>query len=110
MLLKIKLECVPLRVDADGVARVGATRIPLDSVLASFFEGATPEEIVQQYPSLQLGDVYAVIGFYLRHREEVDAYLVHRHKQAVEIREENQARFPPRSIRDRLLARRSRTS
>ncbi|MEO0869309.1 MAG: DUF433 domain-containing protein, partial [Cyanobacteria bacterium J06642_11] len=38
-------------------------------------EGATAEEIVEQYPSLQLADVYSVISYYLRRKTEVDAYL-----------------------------------
>ncbi len=75
MTLKIKHDSVPLQMDSDGVARVGHTRVPLDTVVAASAEGATPEEIAQQYPSLKLGDVYATISFYLRHRDEVEEYL-----------------------------------
>jgi len=74
--------------------------------VAAFREGATPDEIVQQYPSLRLADVYAVIGYYLRRREEVERYLRRREKQAEKVRKENEARFPPVEIRERLLARR----
>jgi len=49
---------VPLAADAQGVIRVGGTRVTLDTVVSAFYEGATPEEITQQYPSLELGDVY----------------------------------------------------
>jgi uncharacterized protein (DUF433 family) len=55
-------EVMPLEVDQDGTVRVGKTRVTLDTVIAAFTEGATAEEIVQQYPSLQLADVYHVIG------------------------------------------------
>ena len=65
----------PVRVDAHGVARVGNTRVGLDSVLIYFQQGATPEEIVQGFPSLTLEDVYTVIAYYLRNRSVVDAYL-----------------------------------
>ena len=34
----------------------------------------TAEEIVQQYPTLDLADIYTVIAYYLRNREDVDAY------------------------------------
>jgi Protein of unknown function (DUF433) len=44
---------VPLSRDADDVIRIGATRITLDIVVESFIEGATAEEIVQQYPTLR---------------------------------------------------------
>jgi uncharacterized protein (DUF433 family) len=48
---------IPIRVDAEGVLRVGPTRVTLDSVVAAFDEGGTAEEIVQQYPALALPDV-----------------------------------------------------
>jgi uncharacterized protein (DUF433 family) len=65
----------PVRVDAHGVARVGNTRVGLDSVLIYFQQGATPEEIAQDFPVLALEDVYAVIAYYLRNRAVIDAYL-----------------------------------
>jgi len=106
MAYKIPADVLPLQEDTDGVLRVGGTRVTLDTLVAAFEEGATPEEIVQQYPSLQLADVYAVIGYYLRHREEVEQYLQRRHKQAERVRGENEARFPSAGVRERLLARR----
>jgi uncharacterized protein (DUF433 family) len=54
---------IPLKTDVDGVVRVGNTRVTLDTVIIAFKEGATAEEIVSQYPSLLLADVYAVIGY-----------------------------------------------
>ncbi|HWE36611.1 MAG TPA: DUF433 domain-containing protein [Isosphaeraceae bacterium] len=98
---------LPLDVDADGVIRVAGTRVTLDTVVAAFLEGATAEEIAQQYPSLDLGDVYAVIGHYLRRRDQVERYLLGRRQSAEAIRRENEARFDPRGVRDRLLARRA---
>ena len=52
MVLVPTTEVIPLTVDAHGVLRVGNTRVTLDTVLAAFADGATAEEIVQQYPSL----------------------------------------------------------
>lgn len=98
----------PLAADKDGVVRVGGTRVTLDTVVASFREGATAEEIAQQYPTLSLADVYSVIGYYLRHQADVDAYLGGRAQGAVDTRRENEARFDPNGIRERLLARRTR--
>lgn len=96
---------VPLETTSNGVVRVGGTRVTLDTVVATFLDGATAEEIAQQYPSLHLADVYAVISYYLRHIEEVEAYLSERRKQAAEVRRENEARFDPSGVRERLLAR-----
>jgi uncharacterized protein (DUF433 family) len=67
-------ETIPIEADAHGVVRVGGTRITLDTVIAAFSNGATTEEIVQQYPTLQLADVYHVIGYYLRRQSEVEEY------------------------------------
>jgi uncharacterized protein (DUF433 family) len=93
--------------DADGVARIGGTRVTLDTVVYAFHQGATPEEIVQQYPVLTLADVYGAIAYYLHFRAFVDAYLEQRQQQALQIRKENEARFDTAGIRERLLARKT---
>lgn len=105
MTLSIASEPLPLEADTDGVVRVGNTRITLDTVVAAFHDGATAEEITQQYPALFLADVYAVIAYYLRRHVEVDAYLQQRQQQADAIRQQNEAHFDPTGIRARLLAR-----
>jgi uncharacterized protein (DUF433 family) len=106
MELHVPPERIPIQTDAGGVIRVGGTRVTLDTVVAAFDAGATAEEIVQQYPSVTLADVYSVIGYYLRHQPEVRAYLTERQKEAAQVREENERRFDPAGVRDRLLARR----
>jgi uncharacterized protein (DUF433 family) len=108
MSLMVMPEPVPLAADRDGVMRVGGTRVTLDMVVAAFREGATAEEITQQYPSLQLADVYAVIGYYLRHQPEVDDYLRERRARGDEVRRSNEVWFDPAGVRDRLLARHTR--
>jgi len=105
MTLTILAEPVPLKTNPNGVVYVGGTRVTLDTVVAVFKQGATPEEIVHRYPSLMLGDVYASIAFYLNHQREIEEYLEQRQQQAQEIRKINEARFDPQGLRDRLLAR-----
>jgi len=105
--LSIATGLIPLETDADGIIRVGGTRVTLDTVVAAFREGATAEEIVYQYPSLSLADVYLVIGYYLQRRTDVESYLCWRQRQADEVRRQNEARFDSYGIRDRLLARRA---
>jgi uncharacterized protein (DUF433 family) len=105
--LMIAQEPLPLQAMEDGIVRVGGTRVTLDTVVAAFEQGATAEEIVQQYPSLHLADAYAVIGYYLRHRSEVEAYLAKRGEDSRRVHYENEARFDPTGVRARLLARRS---
>lgn len=107
MALIITNEVVPLSEDTDGVIRVGGTRVTLDTLIAAFSGGATAEEIVQQYPSLDLSDVYLVIGYCLRHSGEVEAYLTQRRARADIVRAQNESRFDPVGMRGRLLARRT---
>jgi len=106
MAISMAMERIPLATDADGVVRIAKTRVTLDTVVAAFDDGATAEEIAHQYPVLQLADVYAVITYYLRQRPEVEAYLRQRREQADEVRRQNEARFDPQGVRERLLARR----
>lgn len=98
---------VPLHLDAGDVLRVGGTRVSLDSVIAAFHDGSTPEEIVQQYDALSLADVYAVIGYYLEHESDIDSYLAARRTQRKQLRREIETFHSPRGIRQRLLARRN---
>lgn len=100
-------EVLPFKADVNGVVRVGRTRITLEVLITAFTDGATAEEIAQQYSSLQLADIYSIIGYYLRHRSEVDAYLHQRTEQVAKVRKKNESRSEPSGIRDRLLARRT---
>lgn len=100
-------QTIPVVTDADGVIRVAHTRVPLETLIDAFQNGATAEEIAQQYPSLSLADVYSIIGYYLHHRSEIEAYLARRRQIAERVRLENERRFDPEGIRARLLARRT---
>ncbi len=100
-------ERVPLAPDARGVIRVGGSRVTLDTVASAFERGATPEEIVQQYPTLGLADVYSVLGYLLRHQAEVGAYLCQQAARAAVVRQENEQRSEAQGVRARLLARRA---
>jgi uncharacterized protein (DUF433 family) len=96
---------LPLVFDEVGVARIKGTRVTLDSVITAFRLGATPEEAVLQYPTLDLADVYAVIAFYLRETETVDSYLAEHEARRAEVRRENEQRWSPAGVRERMLAR-----
>lgn len=101
--------CVPrsfLTADAHGVLRVGDTRVTLDILVNAFRSGQSPEEIREQFPTVDLGDIYAVLTYYLRHTGEVDAYLAAQASEGEQLRADMEARFPPEGIRARLLVRR----
>jgi uncharacterized protein (DUF433 family) len=105
MTITIAVEKAPLVTDPHGVVRIAKTRVTLDTLVTAFLEGCTPEEIGEQYPSLQLSDIYLAIGYYIGHRDEVHAYLAKRQQQANLIQQEAEQRFNPIGIRDRLLSR-----
>jgi uncharacterized protein (DUF433 family) len=106
MSLVVVADPLPFAMDPDGVVRVGGTRVTLDTLVAAYREGATPETIADQYPALRLADVYTALGYYIGHQEEVNAYLSSRRQQAAQVRQENETRFSPLGVRERLLARR----
>lgn len=107
MNLAIKNEPLPLEENIDGVILVGKTRVTLDTVISSFKNGATAEEIVYQYPVLILADIYAIISYYLRNQKEIDSYINRRSNISNQVYERNKARFDNIGIRERLLARQS---
>jgi len=107
--LPLQTDPIPLRLDDQGGIRVGDTRILLELVIDAYREGATPETIVRWFDSLQLGDVYAVISYYLKHKDEVEDYLRRREDLAAEVRRTIEAGQPSRpDFRAELLARRAR--
>ncbi|UCH27042.1 MAG: DUF433 domain-containing protein [Trueperaceae bacterium] len=109
MALRVTAERVPLESDTHGVMRVAGTRVPLETVVEAFNAGASPEEIVLSYPSLELADVYAVIGYYLHHKVEVDEYVVDQERRAEEVRAHYGVDEFSRELRERLLARRAKS-
>lgn len=103
--LQIRAVPVPLRIDDDGVVRVGPTRVTLDTVIHAYRQGSIAEEIVEQYPSLDLAEVHGAIAYYLMHRAEVDEYLRTNDAEAGDLRREIESNFDQRGWRERLLAR-----
>lgn len=105
MTMVVAAEIPPLSADASGVFRVGSSRVTLDSIVNAFCDGATAEEIAEQYPAISLGQVYAAIAYYLAHTAEVDGYLSTREQRSAEVRVANERLFDPTGIRARLMAR-----
>jgi uncharacterized protein (DUF433 family) len=107
-ILEIPADTPPLRQEGSGAVRIGNTRVLLELVIRAFEDGATPEAIVQRYPTTTLADIYAVIAYYLRHRAVVERYLAERERQAEELRRNIEAHQGDLSeVRRRLLAQRN---
>jgi len=104
----IESQPVPLRTDETGSLRIGRTRVTLDILIATYRSGYTAEEIVEQLPTLELSEVHCVLGYYLRHRKDLDAYLDERERSAAALRQTIEASGSGRTLRQRVLARRAR--
>ena len=56
--------------------RIKGTRVGIETVLYDYvYRSRQPEDIVTQYPSVTLEQVYATITYYLHNREGITAYL-----------------------------------
>ena len=81
-MLVLETEAPLLTKEPSGAVRVGNTRVLLELVIRAFQDGASPEAIMQRYSTLSLSDVYNAIAYYLRHPQEVEAYLQWREELA----------------------------
>ena len=61
--------------ERDGGLYVAGSRVSLASIVYLFLDGASPETIRQNFPSLSLGQVYGAIAFYLNHPQQSEAYI-----------------------------------
>ncbi|MYB95021.1 DUF433 domain-containing protein [Candidatus Poribacteria bacterium] len=59
----------------EDVIRIKGNRIDIEIVLEDYLEGASPEEILLRYPTLNPEKIHATILYYLAKTEEVEAYL-----------------------------------
>jgi uncharacterized protein (DUF433 family) len=104
------LERVPLVSLPNGAIRIEGTRVPFEIVVHAFSRGDTPEQIVQNYPTVTLANAYSVLAFYLHHQDEVDEYIAQQAAEAVEVERKVTVKYGPGAdIRARLLSRRQAT-
>lgn len=106
MAIELQTETPPLHRDASGALRIGQSRVLLELVIRAFDDGSTPEAIAQRYSTATRADIYAAIAYYLRHREDIAAYLAEREQRAQEVRQWIENRQGDLAeLRGRLLAR-----
>jgi uncharacterized protein (DUF433 family) len=110
MTLTLAADPLPLRLDDRGAYRVGGTRVCLDTVVNAYNTGSTAEQIIQDYATLELSDVHAVISYYLRHKVDVDAYLAVRKAETDRLRSDIEALPQNKELRAKLIARRNQRS
>ena len=89
-----------------GTWRVSGTRVSLDSVIHAYWNGRLPEAIVADFPSLTLEQVHGTIAYYLRHRDEADAYISKQNERWSEFQRESVAKHGPllRRLRESAMS------
>ena len=58
-----------------GQACVRNTRIPVWTLVSLRQQGATEQELLDNYPGLTLKDLTAVWGYYYNHKSEIDLII-----------------------------------
>lgn len=81
MTLSTASEPVPFELDEHGVARIGGTRVTLETLIGMYKRGDTAESLSKAFPAVSLADIHGVISYYLRHTDEVEEYLTLAHAE-----------------------------
>ena len=55
--------------------RVDGTRVTVHQIVTCYQQGLTPEEISEQYPHVNLAQIYAALSYYHANRDEIDREL-----------------------------------
>lgn len=85
---------------------VAGSRVSLASVIYEFRDGASPETIRNNFPSLTLAQVYGAIAYYLNHPRESEGYLQRLAARWKEL--EQQAHPPSEDLQKRIDEERER--
>ena len=99
-------QAVPLSLGEDGTIRISGSRVTLDSVVHQFKNGATAEQIQDDFPSLPLRDIYGALAYYLQHTQAVEDYLRQQEHAAPQTRIQIESNQNTRALRERLRRRR----
>jgi uncharacterized protein (DUF433 family) len=93
----------PISVDGQGTARIGATHVTLDTFINAFNSGCDAEDLVLKFPTINLPEAYAAIGYYLSHKATVDGYMARRSENADVNLERVRRDFGSSDLRSRLI-------
>jgi uncharacterized protein (DUF433 family) len=85
-----------------------ASRVSLASLISAWKDGLSPETIRDDFPTLQLEQVYGAIAFYLANQTEVDSHIASLAVDFERRRAEQEALQPELTARLRLALQASR--
>jgi uncharacterized protein (DUF433 family) len=80
--------------ERNGNYYVRGSRVSLRSIIADWNNGMSAEEIRDDFPTLELADVYGAIAYYLDHRVEMDTLFKELHAEFEARRAAAQAADP----------------
>ncbi|HAG82651.1 MAG TPA: hypothetical protein DCL61_16185, partial [Cyanobacteria bacterium UBA12227] len=61
--------------DPDDI-RIKGHRIGIDDVIKYYLQGYSPEQMLEELPTLNMEKIYATLTYYLHNRAEIDAYML----------------------------------
>ena len=67
--------------EREGSLYIAESRVSLDSVVIRFQMGASPEKIVQSFPTLRLSHVYGAIAYYLESEDTIREYVAQNERE-----------------------------
>ena len=69
----------------NGGYYVAGSRVSLASIIYEYRDGAAPETIRQNFPTLSLEQIHGAIAYYLGHQEKAETYLADLEKKWDEL-------------------------
>jgi uncharacterized protein (DUF433 family) len=95
----------PLILGDDGTIRIKDSRVRLEVIVRQFKQGATAEQLLEDFPSLTLRDIYGAIYYYLDNTETVEDYMRQQEDSAVEMRAYLDSHLDSAALRTPIRAR-----
>ena len=92
--------------DEDGTLRLHGSRVTLDTFIAAYLRGDTPEQIHEGFPTLAVVEIQEAIDWYLANRSDVDDYLKDRLVEAESMQRYIESRPEQAALRQMLRERR----
>jgi uncharacterized protein (DUF433 family) len=98
----------PLIRSDDGTIRIKGSRVSLEVIVRQFKQGATAEQLLEDFPSLTLRDIYGAVYYYLDNTEAVEDYMRQQEDSAAEMRAFLASQLDSVALRARIRARHQR--
>lgn len=80
-------QTLPFQVSDDGTIRIARSRVSLESVIHHYKLGASAEQIVHKFPTLDLADAYSIISYYLNNQASVEEYIREQEEKGSRLQE-----------------------